>query len=782
MKKILFLFIAVLSIHPARSSAEETYKGPGDEVAITHSWPANQAYEKGFVRRVMRQGESGVGLWNRRLIESDAPGAGSSNKGVFFEPVYGEIQIKKIIPIDDPRCLSAAVVLFSNNRSKALLKVVVNGHATKTHMGYNNSEVYVPIETSWLRKGDNEIILSCPEAREHAEGWNILISNVEEYFEGRWDVEKGKLSYEPVPHPGLVAMIGAKSYSTYAKNIGDYSYISKNNGKKWSRHGKGQHPAALNSNWNRSAPDQGELVGEYGVRLNLERYSPEGLLVSPVIDLWKDPADVGILVPFTKVWKITMRGEGETPEGTDIEWQYRTGVTFDPLNAEDWSDWITVGSGKRVEEALNRRIDLQPTQWDPARTVTTPHIRYIQWRAMLRTRDPHVSPTIREVSFECEMRRRMDLPRNIIVREFYHPDIRYSSIGFDYQSAEEPNNQVVIQNDDIDVLLEGAASEFDAMVRLLDYASRRWVYDGPIPEYPKWNTVDIQERIETVGDGGMCIQYSAYLNHLLTAVGFHARHVNIQYHEVTEVWSNDFEKWIYLDPTQGVDLFKYDKETGIPLSLYDIHRVYYTYWGITEPIDWMKNPVTKDSLRVPRDELPVDFSTTDPRVALGHIDWEGYFHLLKFLRMMPRNDFSTRSIPEPLQQGGPACYTWDGYVNWYDEYAPPQLQNSFHTDRVADFWPTLNQVCFEAIPNINGDMIFIRMITFTPSFASFQVRVNQGEWQDSDERFVWHMRSGINRLEMRARSKFGVSGHPSHIELNYMPRIIPKPVGTANMK
>ncbi len=191
-------------------------------------------------------------------------------------------------------------------------------------------------------------------------------------------------------------------------------------------------------------------------------------------------------------------------------------------------------------------------------------------------------------------------------------------------------------------------------------------------------------------------------------------------------------------------------------------------YGITKPIDWMKPSSEWYTLKEDFSRLPIDFSTTDPRCALKNKNGSAMFYKqVSFLRMMPRNNFSTTTFPEPLQQGF-FSWPWSGYINWYDELAPPKLQYSLHTDRECDFWPALNRVRFEAVPEINGDAIFITMITFTPSFECFQVSVDGGEWVDSDSHYVWRLHHGRNRLEMRAKSKFGVTGHPGYIECNYV--------------
>ncbi|MCD6307553.1 MAG: transglutaminase domain-containing protein, partial [Candidatus Latescibacteria bacterium] len=321
------------------------------------------------------------------------------------------------------------------------------------------------------------------------------------------------------------------------------------------------------------------------------------------------------------------------------------------------------------------------------RTLTLPKVRYIQWGARLKTDDPLKSPTVESVAIEREITRRMEIPENIIVRNWRNPDILYSSTGFTYQDADEPGNRTVIERDDLDALVAGAESEFDAIVKLLHYAATRWVYAGPRLEYPRWNTIDIAERAHSLGDGGMCIQHAAYLTHILTVMGFQARHVNIIAHEVVEVWSNDFDKWVYLDPTQGKDCYLYDTRTGVPLGLREMHEAYYKLYGVSKPIDWMAPIAEAYTRKKDYSLLPIDFSTVDPRVMLRQKENGNmmYYDLCAFLRMMPRNNFSTTALPEPSQQGNGIQWPWDGYVNWYDELGPPKLQYSTHTDRACNF-------------------------------------------------------------------------------------------------
>ncbi|MCE5249382.1 transglutaminase-like domain-containing protein [bacterium] len=762
----------------------------GRKIAVRDLRPAVDAYEHGFAKGIMRDGDRAVRLWNHQLIENDGPGAGTSNKGAFLEPVYGERMIKKVLAVDDPRCDEAHVVIFLSSFGKVKLQdkpplvMTLNGHKVSAKVEGPESYLYVPVQPSWLRKGANEVTFACPEAKDQDTGYIFYIARADEYVPGGGNPAIPAVSGQPSPYGGINLLIKGQAETPVttepAGAIGSGSMISTNGGKSWSVKGKGLHPRITDTYGTETINDRDGVIGEYTVRLNLRRFVGEGTLISPVIDLWSEPDNPAALIPLTEVEKLTLTLKGSTPEGTSLTWQIRAGLSMDPYSTDDWSEWITVATGPSAVVEPKGRVAMPLTHWDPERAVTLPKIRYFQWRAVFGTTDPLKSPSVESVSVDREMTRIMEVPKNIMVGGYHNPEIMYSSTGFTYQSADEPLNKIVIGRDDLDKVIEGAGSEFDAIIRLLDYSARRWVWGSPTLEYPKWNTVDISERIDSFGGGGMCIQFSAYLAHILTVMGFHARHVNIQYHEVVEVWSNDFDKWVYLDPTQAVDLYMYDKKTGVPLSLYDMHKIYYEYWGVSTPIDWMKAPSAWRTKKPDAASLPTSFSTTDPRIELSHVGWEGYYELLDFMRMMPRNDFSTTTIPEPLAQGT-IQWPWDGYLNWYDRFATPKLQYSWHTDRECDFWPTINRVHFEAVPEINGDMVFITMTTFTPSFKTYQVRTDGGAWKDSDDRYVWRFHQGANRLEMRAVSKFGVAGHPSFIECNFVAKHIPKTISFGTM-
>jgi hypothetical protein len=114
----------------------------------------------------------------------------------------------------------------------------------------------------------------------------------------------------------------------------------------------------------------GDLVlstGDKGKIYSLKKaFAGSGEMTSP-------PYDAGP----TSSWGVISWG-AETPKGTSIELQTRSGNTRDP--DESWSDW-----SKKYDEG-------------GASKVTSPEARFIQWRAVLSTKDPAVTPMLRNVS------------------------------------------------------------------------------------------------------------------------------------------------------------------------------------------------------------------------------------------------------------------------------------------------------------------------------------------------------------------------------------------------
>ncbi len=99
--------------------------------------------------------------------------------------------------------------------------------------------------------------------------------------------------------------------------------------------------------------------------------------------------------------------------------------------------------------------------------------------------------------------------------------------------------------------------QLDLFLQLCDWTHRQWPTSVPDP-YPLSNAVDILADIRSGKTGGFCGQYAYVLADVLKSMGyFSVRYVELwsaqgESHFVVEAWSDQFGKWMILDPAENV--------------------------------------------------------------------------------------------------------------------------------------------------------------------------------------------------------------------------------------
>ncbi len=667
---------------------------------LTTNWEGGgeKVYQTGFMEGMQKDGDGGACLFKVDLLENDAPGSGKSEKGVCEDVVWGLNRARKIFDLADPRTEKAYLVLFTYSEDPPHpLQFRVNDYKGK--ITKNNREAYrwVEVPADSLVKGQNIIELSCPEARSATDGWSLYLSRADEFLAGGGN---------PI-------------------NVGATSLKSFDGGETWKESPFG--------------PD-GDERAEYSVRLSFDRHVEEGWLASPVIDLWKGESEE-FLIPIRGVLKLKLVVDGDTPKGTKIDYYLRAGYSPDPHHKE-WQSYDWIGGGERLdfvfdERPLNRR--------------------YIQFKAVLSTENPLVSPTIRSAKVITEIEQRSPVADNIQVVRLDNPSIGYSSIDWKWEKADRPEFEELRKRESLDEVVQGSRTSFDAQVKLLDHATKRWQKGGPIPEYPGWDALSILDRADRAGSGGMCIQSNNLLAGMYQAYGWQARLVNIVSHEVCEVWNDEFAKWIYMDASTA-NHYMYDPQTAEPLSLLEMHQMHIEKFFPDKKIDWMNDYVSRQEM---------DESNPVERGSIEHGVYPfDAFILATFMRMVPRNNWYEEPTPRPLSHGS-SWWPWNGYINWYDEQTPPKRQYSWHTDRPQDMWPDLNLVHIDATTAFANDRIFLAFSTYTPNFSHYEINVDDTGWKEIGDRWVWLMQSGRNHLRVRSVNESDSHGKVSEVVLNY---------------
>ena len=481
------------------------------------------------------------------------------------------------------------------------------------------------------------------------------------------------------------------------------------------------------------------IEGEFLVRLHLIQYAARGHMISRAIDL----ASGGPLATALTVRSLTVTADAETPEGTAVDLVVRTGTT--PLYEKDrWTDWQAPGAA-----------------------VPAGH-RYVQWQATLRTASPLETPRLKGVTVKATVAAAPPpaWAKKATVAAMHNPDIRYTSIPFSYEDFTHPKLADLRKKYRLDDVVAGGKTEYERLLLLKDWVRQQWKYKPATEYYPAWDADEILQLKR-----GFCVQYAIVYMQCSLSLGYTSRFVFGYHpgvvstgHEVIEVWSNEYDKWILMDANGNVHYV--DPKTKVPLGMMEIHdRMLAIYYG-DKPLSRsnFKGPLTAVS-----DRIGTCWGTeTEPgRLDSRSIAKKKPPRWAKWgvIRMMPRNNFYSQIRPLPKTQG----FTWDysDYWTWEDARTPPHYAYRYRniTGRRADWQWTPNRVRFGATWSADTPSLTVRMSTVTPGFKTFVVRTDDGPWRPSGRALTWRLREGRNKLEMRTRNVLGVEGAVSSIEL-----------------
>ena len=676
-----------------------------------------------------------IRLQDTELIEDDAPAAGlpegykTYTKGPveWVEDLRKGIVIKKILEIEHPAAASARIVFkgmeVKGNREPLYLSL--NGEKfirPASIIAYPQARqyidmagldrwFYVDIPVEKLRKGKNEILMW---TESDSTSWRVLIAHINEF-------KRGSLT----------------------RTSPNRSLKSSNGGKSWSDTRLG-------------AMDL--IDGEYSIRLSIDRFLPSGEYVSPLID----PVNGDNPLKLSSAnLKLTFWPDFEEPFQTKAKAFIRFGSS--PVIGDDsWTAWQSL---ERGQEYL----------------LADKH--YMQWKAELSTNDPLKTPLIRRFRYTATWQdQSLNKGKGLHAQVINNGKIVEPSYHFSYEDLNHLDLKKYREDHQLDKIVKGADSEFEVMMRLLN-----WAYRVPLTSDAyswNWNNVTVSPVIAE-GTGmpqlngpyfkgrrmiEMCLYPNQALIGALLSMGYQARHINIHSegesgHEVTEVWSNQLNKWIYMDSTR--DYYYFDPETGIPFNLLEIHNLLAAEMPRVET--WQR-PFAPEIGKELVSRLNVGQRQGNNPFS---IQGGGGTHILEIMghfRIIPRNDFLSNPLPVPVHTGD-TMWGWDGFLNWYDDVFPRRDEYQRYTNRESDFYQPLNQAKVYLNETTKAGMLKVEVDTFTPGgFDSFLVSVNNSEWQSRNQKsWDWTLKSGLNSIKVRTKNIRSILGPISEIQVSYNP-------------
>ncbi len=159
--------------------------------------------------------------------------------------------------------------------------------------------------------------------------------------------------------------------------------------------------------------------------------------------------------------------------------------------------------------------------------------------------------------------------------EIQRKTIVKSNYDFIYEHWKEEKLEQLRGNEDFVKIRE--SDQFKYFLKLCHWVQQQWERSIPDP-YPLSNAIDILADIRSGKTGGFCGQYAYVLGDVLKSLGFfNVRYVELwssrskdTTHFVVEAWSDQFEKWIILDPDYNI--YYEIEHSGIPANAHDIRQ------------------------------------------------------------------------------------------------------------------------------------------------------------------------------------------------------------------
>ena len=482
-------------------------------------------------------------------------------------------------------------------------------------------------------------------------------------------------------------------------NSGGRSSRSFDGGKTW-------HANALGAD--------GQIKGEYLVRLRLKGYPPRGELVSPVFDL--AAAHGGGIAPRLDIRRLRLTHEKEAPRGTRIDFEMRSGFTptFSPRH---WTSW-------EGQTALER----------PG--------RFAQWRAVLSSNSAAATPVLKSVTLTADYTAARGSLKGVELLELDQPDIVYSSYDFEYLAPHHRVDRLLKQYRLGEVIAPGA-TELEKFALLRDWVHSQWlgwqVFNYPY--CPPWDPLDILATTKGNWGFGMCTHYGAVFAGCASALGYVARVLIVNGHCLAEIWSDDLQKWILQDPGPSEEYDATYESRGVPVNALEFHRMHAA--GKAHHLTINKLPQKTKA------KMTNDWGSTFCRFGIPL-----------------RNNHLVEAEPAELHHGY-SHYHWDGYLWWSVDIDPKYAEYSLQTSRPADFYWSVNQTRLYPRAGEEPGMLAIDVETATPNFSHYQVRIDSGEWVVAEAPLSWELYHGENEMEVRGVNTFGRAGRSARLKVAY---------------
>jgi len=345
------------------------------------------------------------------------------------------------------------------------------------------------------------------------------------------------------------------------------------------------------------------------------------------------------------------------------------------------------------------------------------------------------------IDTEHQLLQYLKIEKNIRIEEYNNNYILESKRKFDYQPFSDHKLEILRNEYDLVKLTEPYKDEFDKFKILRDWVRRQWKYGYPDEVSRDYDSIDILRRAKN-GESFWCSEYAVVFIQCALSLGYQARYVALRKgHVIAEIWSNEFKKWVIMDPTFNIHFEK----KGIPLNCLDLFNAFND--NQTEEICVMEGNYKPE-------DICIKFGVHElTGISIKNYRYKTMDYYSEGFSIRMRNDWFTNKYPKLHPKGNMVTnsITWGG---------------SKHR-AIRDFYFPLNvtAVKLERMNNVSiGFNIFLN--TFTPNFSHFVVYIDEKSKDvTGDDHLVWILHKGKNYFNVASVNKFGIKGAGSYITL-----------------
>lgn len=326
----------------------------------------------------------------------------------------------------------------------------------------------------------------------------------------------------------------------------------------------------------------------------------------------------------------------------------------------------------------------------------------------------------------------------VVKNEFNEP-YHWSAFG-------DENLQQLRQQEKLDDVVAAGKSEFEKQVLLLEWTFKRFKLFGPPGPNSPLDALGILKAIDA-GKSLNCSYFATVLNAALSSMGYVVRPIGLKGarsdgngtgHVVVEVWSNQYRKWILLDPTLNL----YFTRDGTPLHAFEVRQEWFYNQGkaLTIVIGHGGQTHAVSDMPIKRGTHPGFGTLTVNSNSLGKFLYVSYHAVGGYSGALPMDMFI---VKDQLAEGVP--------YHFYDNPKDPATEA---------YWP-MHQAELKLTAGA-GQAVAVKAGTWTPDFDKFRSRVDGGSWTDGAP-VEWKLHRDENTLEIFSLNKFGVEGAVSKV-------------------